>query len=293
MYSTSALALNVHSGPQSLRREDLTRVTSQQPATLRMQVRQPQNHLGLSWMVALTACFFAVGVAGLFRQDETLPALLSGLPGEGLGVAVAAGMEAMMMDVQSSEAVVEQANALETPEVTEVPPMPDTLEMTQDLPEMEEALVAEDLFVIPAAPRVETALRPVDPVEPAPKPMAKAAPRPASRAPGPRAGGSSSGATGSVGGSGGAGTAGMASARGKFVIPRPAYPSSLRALGVSGTVRLSIQVGASGRAESVAVVSSSGSAALDAFAASWVRRNGRGPSGAPGNVIAPLSFVLR
>ncbi len=292
MYSTTALVLNVHSGSQSLRREDSTRVSSP-PATLRMQIRQPQNHLGLSWMVALTACFFAVGVAGLFRQDESLPALLSGLPGEGPGVAAAAGMEAMMMDVQSAEAVAEQTNALETPDVTEVPPLPDTVEMTQDLPEMEEALVAEDLFVIPAAPRVETALRPVDPVEPAPKPVAKAAPRPASRATGPRAGGSSSGATGPAGGSGGAGTAGMASARGKFVIPRPAYPSSLRALGVSGTVRLSIQVGASGRAESVAVVSSSGSAALDAFAASWVRRNGRGPAGAPGNVIAPLSFVLR
>lgn len=80
---------------------------------------------------------------------------------------------------------------------------------------------------------------------------------------------------------------------GKFVIPRPSYPSALRALGVSGTVRLSIQVGLSGRVESVSVLSSSGSAALDDYAASWVRRNGRGPAGAPGRVIAPLSFVLR
>lgn len=291
MYSTTALVLNVHSGSQSLRREDQTRA-SIQPATLRMQIHQLQSHLGLSWLVALTACFLAIGVAGLLRQDETLPELLSGLPGEGPGMAAAAGMEATMMDVQSADTVVEQANALETPEVTEVPPMPDTVEMTQDLPEMEEALVAEDLFVIPAAPRVETALRPVDPAEPAPKPVAKTAPRRVSSATGSRSGGSSSGATGAGGGTGGAGTAGMASANGKFIIPRPAYPSSLRALGVSGTVRLSIQVGMSGRAESVAVVSSSGSAALDAFAASWVRRNGRGPAGAPGNVIAPLKFVL-
>lgn len=255
---------------------------------LRQQAR-PQDHLALSWLVAVTACFLAVGVAGMFEPEDSMPFLLSGVPGEGSGEV--SGMEAVMTDVQSDAPSMAQEVVEPTVEVTEVPPMPDVVEAVQDLPELTQALVTEDLFVVPSAPKVETALRPVDPVEP--KPVNRPAPRRTNSSTTASPGRATSGTGSQAGGSGGAGTAGMAASRGRFVIPRPSYPSSLKALGVSGTVRLSIQVGMSGRPESVSIASSSGSAALDEFAASWVRRNGRGPAGSPGIIIAPLTFVLR
>lgn len=248
-----------------------------------------QDHLGLTWLVAVTACFLAVGVAGMFEPEDSMPFLLSGVPGEGSGEI--SGMEAVMADVQTEDASVAQEMVEPTVEITEVPPMPDVVEPVQDLPELTQALVTEDLFVVPSAPKVETALRPVEPVEP--KPVTQPAPRRTRSSATASSGRATSGTGSQAGGSGGAGTAGMAASAGKFVIPRPSYPSSLKALGVSGTVRLSIQVGMSGRPESVSIDSSSGSAALDEFAASWVRRNGRGPAGSPGRIIAPLTFVLR
>ena len=63
-------------------------------------------------------------------------------------------------------------------------------------------------------------------------------------------------------------------------------------MGVQGTVTLSISVGSSGRAESVSVIGSSGNSALDQFAASWVRRNGRGPAGVTGRFTAPMTFRI-
>ncbi|MBV6501587.1 MAG: hypothetical protein CJBNEKGG_04102 [Prosthecobacter sp.] len=248
-----------------------------------------QDHLGLSWLVAVTTCFLAVGVAGLLEPEDSMPTLLSGVPGAAVGEA--SGMAAVMVDVQAEDTSVAEEVVEPTFEVTEVPPMPDVVEAVQDLPELTQALVTEDLFVVPSAPKVETALRPVDPVEP--KPVNRPAPRRTNSSTTASSGGATSGTGSQAGGSGGAGTAGMAASRGRFVIPRPSYPSSLKALGVSGTVRLNIQVGMSGRPESVSIASSSGSAALDEFAASWVRRNGRGPAGSPGLIIAPLTFVLR
>lgn len=259
------------------------------PGSVLRRESAAQDHLGLSWLVAVTACFLAVGVAGLFEAEDRMPFLLSGVPGEAGGEV--SGMEAVMTDVQTDDTSVAQEVVEPTVEVTEVPPMPDVVEAVQDLPELTQALVTEDVFVVPSAPRVETALRPVDPVEP--RPVSRPAPRRTNNSTTASSGRATSGAGSQAGGSGGAGTAGMAASRGKFVIPRPSYPSSLKALGVSGTVRLSIQVGMSGRPESVSIASSSGSAALDEFAASWVRRNGRGPAGSPGIIIAPLTFVLR
>lgn len=286
--SPSSLLANPTSGlhPPAVK-EKSSSVAAPKPRQRRQPL--PQDHLGLSWLVAITSCFLAVGVAGLFEGDDTMPFLLSGVPGEGAGEV--SGMEAVMAEVQAENTSVAEEVVEPEVEVTEVPPLPDMMAAEQDLPELAPALVTEDLFVVPAAPRVETALRPVDPVEP--KPEAKPKPRRTSSATSTASSGRPTGASSQAGGSGGTGAAGMSASQGKFVIPRPSYPSSLKAMGVSGTVRLSIQVGLSGRPESVTVVSSSGSAALDEFAASWVRRNGRGPAGFPGRIIAPLTFVLR
>lgn len=287
--TSPALFANPHLGLHAMESRTHS-AASCPPKSSLPKIKQSQEHLGLSWLVAVTACFLFVGLAGTMTSEEGMPFLLSGVPGEGQGdEAAATGMEAMMTDVQTEEANTVEQTIEQPQEVMELPPMPDVVEV-QELPEINEALVAEDLFVVPSAPKVETALRPVDPVEP--KPVARTTPRRATSTT-TRSAGNSSGAATQAGGTGGAGSAGMASTRGKFVIPRPSYPSSLKALGVSGTVRLSIQVGMSGRPESVSIASSSGSAALDEFAASWVRRNGRGPAGSPGRIIAPLSFVLR
>jgi TonB family protein len=288
MYSTSLIAnatVGLHTAQVKGKGGSSVEISQHR---LRQQTR-PQEHLALCWLVAVTACFLAVGVAGLFESEDSMPFLLSGVPGEGSGEV--SGMEAMMADVQTEDASVAQEVVEPTVEITEVPPMTDVVDPVQDLPELTQALVTEDLFVVPSAPRVETALRPVDPVEP--KPVTQPAPRRTRSSATASSGRATSGSGSQAGGSGGAGASGMAASAGKFVIPRPSYPSSLKALGVSGTVRLSIQVGMSGRPESVSIDSSSGSAALDEFAASWVRRNGRGPAGSPGRIIAPLTFVLR
>lgn len=247
-----------------------------------------QDHLGLTWLVAVTACFLAVGVAGMFEPEDSMPFLLSGVPGEGSGEV--SGMEAVMADVQTDDASVAQEVVEPTVEITEVPPMPDVVEPVQDLPELTQALVTEDLFVVPSAPKVETALRPVDPVEP--KPVTQPAPRRTRSSATASSGRATSGTGSPAGGSGGAGTAGMAASAGKFVIPRPRYPSSLKALGVSGTVVLHIRVGVSGRPEWVKVTSSSGNADLDSFATSWVSRNGRGPVGSDGEFTVPIQFNI-
>jgi TonB family protein len=156
-----------------------------------------------------------------------------------------------------------------------------------DLPELAEALVTEDLFTIPTAPKIEEALRPIDPTPP--KPIVKKVAMTQPTAP-RRSVASSNAGTSTGGGIGSGGTGG--GGNGKFVIPRPPYPSSLKAMGIQGSVRLKITVGTSGRASSVSVIGTSGNSTLDQYAAGWVRRNGKAPAGDVRTVIAPLSFVL-
>ena len=254
-----------------------------------MRLKRTQDHLFLSWLVAITASFLAVGVAGMFEKEDLMPILLSGTKGEKGGEKEA--MQAAMVELQTEEVSAETVEET-TPDVLEVPPPIEFMEQPLDLPELAEALVTEDVFVIPTPPKIEDALRPQDPAPPKPKPKPTTAPAPRRMVSRTSTSGASGAAT-SQGGSGGAGNTGSSNLRGTFNIPRPIYPSSLKSMGVQGTVRLSISVGSSGRAESVSVIGSSGNSTLDQFAASWVRRNGRGPAGLSGTFIAPLTFVIR
>ncbi|MCX6855794.1 MAG: TonB family protein, partial [Verrucomicrobia bacterium] len=175
-------------------------------------------------------------------------------------------------------------------EVVEVPPTVDLTQPPLDMPELAEALVTEDLFPIPTAPKIEEALKPIDPMPP--KPVVKrVTAAPTSTTP-RRSTASSSPGTGTGGGVGSGGTGGGGSGSGKFVIPRPSYPSSLRSMGIQGTVRLKIVVSTSGRPSSVSVIGTSGNSSLDQYAAGWVRRNGKAPPGDVRTVIAPLTFVI-
>lgn len=268
-------------------------VTGLPAASVRLGLQQAKDHCFLCWMVAITSCFLTVGVIGVFEGDGYIPLMLEGKkgdPGEGRTT-----LEAAMVEVQSEE--ISPETVVEEVEEIEVPTPVEVLEVPQELPEIVPAMVTEDVFTIPTPPRVETALRPVEPKPEQPKPKPKAVAKPnarrgptASPARGPQ--GSATTASGG-GGSGGMGTAGVGLSSANFKLPTPAYPSHLKSMGVTGTVRLLIFTGVSGRVESVSVISSSGNSALDEFAASHARRNGRGPTGVSGKIVAPLTFKLR
>lgn len=236
-----------------------------------------------SWLVAVTASFLAVGVSGIWSDDGPVP-VLSSLEKTKSDLDTAAPEAAMMVELSAVSETTEVTPETVT-EVQEVPTPVQIMEQPLDLPELAEALVTEDVFTIPTAPKIEDALRPVDPALPKPPVKRVTSTRPA--APSRTTTSNTPGAgTGSGMGGGGGG-------RGTFEIPKPSYPSSLRSLGIQGTVRLKVIVGASGRASSVSVIGTSGNSTLDQYAASWVRRNGKAPPGEVREFVAPLSFVIR
>lgn len=260
---------------------------AQSISVARLGLKRAQDHCFLCWMVAITASFLAVGVIGIFEGDGYVPLLLSGTkgdPGEGREA-----LQAVMADIPSEEVSTETVEETVEEEI-ELPTPVEVTEILQELPEVTPALVTEDVFTIPSPPRIEAALTPV---EPKPKPVAKAAVRRAATASPARGPQGSAMAAAGGGGSGGSGNVGTTLSRGQFRLPPPPYPSNLKSMGVTGSVRLMIYTGTSGRVDSVSVISSSGNSALDEYAASWARRNGRGPAGVSGKVIAPLTFRLR
>lgn len=236
----------------------------------------------LSWLVGITGSFLTVGVIGMFAADlppihlKTLEDLdeSAELPMVETSMAELLAMEAN----EEPSAEIEPVLPVEIPEAIETPPE------TLDLPEIAEAMTMEDVFAIPTAPKIEDALRPVDPVK-RQTPTAPSRPRSAAVA---SSGGTRSG-TSQAGTAGGSGTAGSGG-KGKF--PQPSYPDFARSSGMQGTVRLSISVGPSGSVEGVSVIGSTGFSSLDEYAASWVRRNWRWPAGASHRYTLPLTFRL-
>lgn len=243
------------------------------PETWRFRQRD-ENIAPLSWVVAIAASFFLIGVIGLFQKEMPLVITLGGRAGQGAS------------DTAATDLTMAELHAMEaTPEVTEeqilpaVVPIADPIEVLQDLPELAEALVTEDVFTVPAAPQIEEALRPVDPAKPRPKPqLAPARPR-ASRAT-TTAAGAQGGTQGSGGGAGGSGNVGAGGGSGKF--PKPNYPSSARSRGVSGHIILALTISPAGQVESASAISSQGgftSGEQDAVAG-FVERHWRFPTGA-------------
>lgn len=240
--------------------------------------------IALSWIVAVNASFLAVGIIGVFA-DDLPPIHLKTLAD--LDHAIEQPMiETSMAELQTLEASEEQPAETEPVLPVEIPEAIETPPQNLDLPEIAEAMSVEDIFAIPTAPKIEDALRPVDPVvKPKPKPVLTP-PRPRT----PVASSGTRSSTPQTGAAGGTGTAGS-SGRGKF--PAPPYPDFARGAGMQGTVRLSISVGPSGAVESVTVMGSTGFNSLDEYAASWVRRNWRWPGGSASRYTLPLTFRLR
>ena len=246
-----------------------------------------QSHLGLSWLVAFTATFLAVGLVGMAPYVPVYHLkTLEDLAKQEDAPMIETSMAELQSLQEAQEEVAEEPTELPV-EITEELETPQPME---DLPELVEAMTLEDIFAVPSAPKIEDALRPVDPV-------VKPRPRPAPTPNKPRSSVASSGTgspnarPGAVGGTAGGTGTGKGSGKGKF--PAPPYPSFARSAGMQGTVRLSISVGASGAVEGVSVMSSTGYSALDSYAVSWVRRNWRWPGGASNRYTLPLTFRLR
>lgn len=236
----------------------------------------------LCWVVGISGSFLVVGLIGLMAANLP-PIHLRSLEADMADEQ--AVIETSMAELLTLETAEEMTPEEETVLPVEIPEAIENPPETLDLPELAEAMTLEDIFAIPTAPKIEDALRPVDPVvkpKPAPAP-------PSTQSVARSSTSSSTPRTGAVSGSGTGGTTG--SGKGKF--PSPPYPSFARGAGMQGTVRLSISVGPSGAVESVTVMGSTGFSALDEYAASWVRRNWRWPGGSANRYTLPLTFKLR
>ena len=256
------------------------------PASLVMKRRSGlvKVLITLSWMVGISGSFLSVGIIGMFAADLP-PIHLKTL--EDLDNAVELPMvETSMAELLAMEANEEPSADIEPVLPVEIPETIETPPENLDLPEIAEAMTMEDVFAIPTAPKVEDALRPIDPVV---KPRPTPAPQRPRSAPVARNSGTRSSTT-QAGTAGGRGTSGSGG-KGKF--PQPGYPDFARSAGMQGTVRLSISVGPSGGVEGVSVIGSTGFSSLDEYAASWVRRNWRWPAGSSHRYTLPLTFRLR
>lgn len=235
----------------------------------------------LSWLVGITGSFLTVGVIGMFADD--LPPIhlktLENAEEDELPMDEMSMSELMAMGESAEESVEpEPVEAVEIPQVIE------TLPQNLDLPEIAEAMTVEDIFAVPTAPKIEDALRPVDPVV-RQTPAAPSRPRV-----GPVAKSKGTGASSTQAGAAGATGSGAGSGKGR--LPKPPYPEFARSAGMQGTVRLAVSFGPSGAVESVSVISTTGFSALDESTVSFVRRNWHWPTGTAHRHTVPLTFRL-
>jgi TonB family protein len=235
--------------------------------------------VGLAWLLGSSVTFLTIGIVGMFAAD--LPPITLKSAADFKTDSELPAIETTMAELQALNAE-EPAEAEDSPPEAppEVPEVVETPPTSLELPEIAEAMTVQDIFAIPTAPKIETALTPVDP-EIKPKPRTTPTPRPTTAA---RATPSTGTATGTA----------TSRSTGRMVTPAPPYPSFARARSMQGTVRLSISVGPSGAVEGASVIGSTGFSELDNYAAGWVRRNWRFPAtGAGKRYTLPLKFQLR
>ncbi len=240
--------------------------------------------IALSWIVGITGSFLTVGVIGMFA-DDLPPIHLKTL--EDLEEATELSAEdAPMGELMSTEASTEQSAETDPVLPVEIPDVVQTPQESLDLPDIVEAMTTKDVFAVPSAPKIEEALRPVDPV----KRQIVSTPSRSRTAPVASKGGTGS-TTNQAGVAGGVGSS-SGSGMGNIYRPKPPYPEFASRAGMQGTVRLRVSVGPTGAIESVTVISTTGFSALDEYTASYVRRIWRFPSGAPQRYNVPLVFRL-
>lgn len=262
------------------------------PSSFRFRC-QEESLCALSWLVAISSTFLVIGIVGMLRFEVPFELTLSGRAG--LGAVDSESMDMSMADLQDLEEAPQFNPTDEIVEETlEVPePIEMTLEM-QELPEVTEALITEDVFTVPAAPKLETALKPVDPAKPKPKPQPqKSIAKPRSS----RATSTVTTAGGTEGSGGGGGGNGRIGAGGKGKFPKPYYPSAAKSRKVSGSLTFSLRISPAGVVESASVISSNctnggfTSAEQNQISA-FICRNWRFPQGMMGVRKQPLRFDL-
>lgn len=252
---------------------------------------QEESLCALSWLAGISSTFLLIGLVGMLRFELPMIITLSGAAG--MGASEVASQDTTMAELQAMEEAPEiVANEVATPEVVDVP---ETLEVPQDmldLPELTEALITEDLFTVPAAPRIETALTPVDPALPKPQPKPKPA---VAKARPSRATTTAAATPGGTQGSGGGSSKG--SATGKNIKSKLKFPSGASSRNVSGSLTLRMQVNAVGEIISATVVSSN--CTNGGFTTSEqnqiisdIRRKWRLPSYANSTIVQPVKFEL-
>lgn len=247
--------------------------------------------VGLCWVLGTCAAFLTVGVVGMFAKDvpwyelKTLEALTEV---EDLDEMTEAAMAELQGDSGPMEEVAEEPVELPV-EITEILESPPDV---QDLPELVEAMTPEDIFAIPTAPRIEDALRPVDPVV-KPKPRPRPAPSSKPRATVAKATGGTGVPNGSPGGMVGGVPGGTGTSRtGKLIQPKPPYPSFAASGGMHGRCQIVVNFGTSGRVDSASVVSSTGYSSLDSYTADFIQRKWYYQGGLPASksVRVPIFY---
>lgn len=231
-----------------------------------------------AWMLAIAVSFLSAGLAGVARPV---------LEFRSAGTAkIEPPPEVPVEEIRMADL----ADTPDEPEAAAGPP--DQPPAPADEPP-DPLLTAEDIYEVPPAPPLETAMRIYEPAlanpkpTPAPQPRraVPAAPRPAAAAPAPAAKPSPP-----VGGTGGTAASGRGG-KGKF--PPPPYPAFAKAKGLTGTVTLSVRVSAAGDVTSASVAGSCGASELDAHAAAWVTRRWKWPAGPARSFRLPVTFRLR
>ena len=211
----------------------------------------------------------------------------------------AENVEVELIDAQQTETTPTEPPAPQTPPPTAIPetpppaPMPVLKEMVQDPP-----------LPPPPLPKEETLAKIEEPPAP-PPPEPKAAPLPEAPKPAPQkpvkapsttqAAVNSNKPPGPATQTGASGTTSKPSA---LYNPPPSYPSESKHANEEGSVLLSVQVNASGRADTVAISKSSGFQRLDRAASEAVRRWKFKPATRNGEPIAtivdvPIVFRLK
>lgn len=257
---------------------------------------QKESLLGLSWLVAISATFLGIGILGGLRFRGYEPITFSGRAG--VGAVDNEATDTSMAELLAEIAAPQTSPLVETAEVEtpEVPEMEEPTVETPDLPDLTEALTVEDVFAVPAAPKIVVAQKPVEPSKPQTKPVTKKRNPARTNQPATGTTAAPGGTTGSGGGGGGTGTAGSGAGRGRM--PNPSYPSRARARGVIGTVTIRLVIGPAGRITSATVVSTNltnggfTSPEQSAVAAD-IRRNWFLPDRANQTLSLPIRFKLR
>lgn len=242
----------------------------------RRVVSEP-TEVGRAWVVAVGGVFVMVGVVGLMRPISGVgwvePAAAG--PVEVLAEAEeAAG--GVMVEIAERPLMEEERVTLVEPAAVEpvassvVPEVREVL----DGPLLVEVLDADQLLAVPPAAAVEAMVEPLVRGRAEPK-VNPAAPRRA--------------ATGLAA----TGVAGRPRGVGVARLPAPPYPLFARTRGWQGTTFLSITVSPSGSVAKVEVEGSSGYSELDRYAADWVQKRWRWPTGDQRIFRQPVVFRLR